>query len=394
MGAYYRYFAPLRDQPIRILEIGASRGGSLKTWLEFFTRAEIFAVDINPACKALESSRVRVFIGDQADTAFLESVADAAGGWFDIIIDDGGHFVHQQITSFNALFSHVVPGGIYVIEDLHTSYSRGFGGGPGKTDTTVEFLKGMVDIVNRHGRKGRGSSPEAWRQADRAEAESPAKEIESIEFCRSISFVVKKPSSLSPRRTQAVSNAGSGISRQVTEPSAPKVSIVLACCDAERFLSECLESIIHQTLPEWELHVLDDGSKDGTRQIIEEYARRDPRIKPYYFDDNRGPYIRRNLAIAHARSDFIVIQDADDLMCPNKLERLYHTIAADERFGIVGSCYRMFLDGYPGEEYTEEVTLTLEHEEIVKAFGTEGTWDFCWHGSAIMRKQLFQEIGP
>ncbi len=394
MGAYYRYFAPLRDQPVKILEIGINKGYSLRTWHEFFPRAEIFAVDITPACKAMEGGRIHVFIGDQTDTAFLHSVVAAAGGGFDIVIDDGGHFVNQQITSFNALLSHVAPGGIYVIEDLHTSYWPSFGGGVGKPDTAVEFLKGLVDIVNRHGRKGRGSSPEAWREADRAEAESPAKAIESIEFCRSMCFIVKKPSGLSSRRQPMITTTDATASRRTGATSIPKVSVVLACCDGERFLAECIESILGQTLPEWELMILDDGSKDGTRRVIEQYARRDTRIRPYYFDDNRGPYVRRNLAIAQAHSDFIVIQDADDLMCPNKLERLHNAITVDERLGVVGSSYRMFLDGYPGEDHTEDVTPAREHEEIVKAFATEGTWDFCWHGSAIMRQRLFQEIGP
>jgi radical SAM protein with 4Fe4S-binding SPASM domain len=174
----------------------------------------------------------------------------------------------------------------------------------------------------------------------------------------------------------------------------PKVSIVLACRDAEQFLRECLDSILAQTMLDWELHVLDDGSTDGTRRIIEDYAARDARIRPYYFDDNRGPYIRRNLAIANARSDFIVIQDADDLMCPDKLERLYREITADDRLGVVGSFYRMFLDGHKDLEHCEDVTLATAHEEIVKAYRTEGVCDFCWHGSAIIRKRLFEELGP
>jgi glycosyltransferase involved in cell wall biosynthesis/MoaA/NifB/PqqE/SkfB family radical SAM enzyme len=195
---------------------------------------------------------------------------------------------------------------------------------------------------------------------------------------------------------RTVADSGGAPVRRAAETSpqaVPKVSIILACCDAEQFLAECIESIIGQTLPEWELHILDDGSKDGTRRVIEEYARRDARIKPYYFNDNKGPYVRRNLAIAKARGEFIVIQDADDLMCPNKLERLHQAITADDRLGIVGSSYRMFLDQYKEEDQSEDVTLAAEHAAIVRVYRTQALCDFCWHGSAIIRKRLFEEIG-
>jgi hypothetical protein len=90
----------------------------------------------------------------------------------------------------------------------------------------------------------------------------------------------------------------------------PRVTVVLACRDGERHLPECLDSILKQTLSEWELFLLDDGSTDGTRRIMEEYAARDARIRPFYFDQSAGPYIRRNFAIERAGAPFVVIQDA------------------------------------------------------------------------------------
>ncbi len=411
MRSYYRYFSAHRKRPLKILEIGINRGCSLKTWHEFFQCAEIFAVDIDPACRAFAGDRIHVFIGDQTDPVFLRSVVDAAGGSFDIVIDDGGHFVVQQITSFNVLMPYVAPGGIYVIEDLHTSYWQSFGGGPDKPDTAVGFLKGLVDIVNRHGRKGKGSLPQAWLAADQAEEDCPAKEIESIEFCRSICFMVKRASGSPSDR--AVENLGkvtlpkdSHVTAPVSDASipcvspsgcsqqaVPKVSVVLACHNAQQFLPECLDSILSQTMGDWELHVLDDGSTDGTRRIIEDYASRDVRIVPYYCDDNSGPYVRRNFAIERARAPFIVVQDADDIMCPDKLERLHHAISQDERLGVVGSFYRMFLDEYLGTDHAEDVTLRTGHEQILEDYRKSAICDYSWHGSAIIRKRLFEEIG-
>lgn len=173
----------------------------------------------------------------------------------------------------------------------------------------------------------------------------------------------------------------------------PKVSVVTACYEAQAFLPQCIDSILAQTMPDWELFLLDDGSTDGTRRIIEDYTQRDPRIKACPFDDNRGPYVRRNYAIERAAADFIVIHDADDLMAPNKLERLHAAIAEDDRLGIVGSFYRMFLDGSPDLEHTEDVPLATTHEQILEMYRTHGISDFCPHGIAIIRKRLFEEIG-
>jgi len=172
----------------------------------------------------------------------------------------------------------------------------------------------------------------------------------------------------------------------------PKVSIITSCYNSERFLPECLDSIRNQTMDQWELFLLDDGSTDGTREIIEEYSRMDQRIKPYYFQDNKGPYVRWNFAIERANSDFIVIQDADDIMCPSKLQVLYRQINSDNRLGIVGAFYYIFLDEFRGLKYADPVELPTEHSDIIDR---QSSWqNSITHGSAIIRKTLFDAIGP
>jgi len=171
----------------------------------------------------------------------------------------------------------------------------------------------------------------------------------------------------------------------------PKVSIVISCCNCEESLRECLNSIRNQTMNEWELFLLDDGSTDSTRRVIEEYCQMDERMKPYYFRDNKGPYIRRNFAIERANSDFIIIQDADDIMCPTKLEMLYKEITKDEKLGIVGSSYWMFLDEFKGLECADRVELPITHDEIMDNYFSARY--VCWHGSSIIRKRMFEAIG-
>jgi len=182
------------------------------------------------------------------------------------------------------------------------------------------------------------------------------------------------------------------VARPAPDGAAPKVSIITACHDCEQYLPECLDSIMNQTFGEWELFLLDDNSTDGTRRIIEEYNRRDRRIKPYCFSDNRGPYTRRKFAIARANSPFIVIQDAEDIMSPAKLEIFYREITRDPRLAMVGSFYRTFLEQCTSLQYAECSDLPEQHEDIVARFVS---WRHAMsHGSAIIRKVLFDEIGP
>jgi cephalosporin hydroxylase len=146
---YERHLGPIRFAPLVFLEIGIQRGKSLKMWEEYLPSARISAIDIDEKCMSYQSERSRVFIGSQTDKGFLLQVVKASGGHFDVIIDDGGHYVDQQLTSFQVLFPTLRSGGIYVIEDLETSYLEKFGGGPpGKTGTTVAFLKDFVDSLN------------------------------------------------------------------------------------------------------------------------------------------------------------------------------------------------------------------------------------------------------
>lgn len=122
MKYYAEYFDCLRERPIRLLEIGIQSGSSLRFWERYFLNARIWGLDIDASCKEHETDKTKVIIGDQENHAFLREVIDASGGNYDIVIDDGGHLISQQKTSFKVLFDSLKNGGIYVIEDLQTSY--------------------------------------------------------------------------------------------------------------------------------------------------------------------------------------------------------------------------------------------------------------------------------
>jgi hypothetical protein len=122
-AAYADVLGPFRSKRIKLLEIGLLKGSSLLGWRAYFPRASIAGIDIMPKPE-MTRGRVRVYQGDQGSAADLDRIC-ANEAPFDIIIDDGSHFSRHQLFSFYHLFPHLKDGGIYVIEDVQTSYWRG-----------------------------------------------------------------------------------------------------------------------------------------------------------------------------------------------------------------------------------------------------------------------------
>jgi len=146
--AYHRHFERFRGKPVTMLEIGVFHGGSLQMWKKYFgPQARIIGVDVNPACLEFTEDQIEVRIGDQADQGFLEELADEFGP-FDILLDDGGHMMNQQLTTFETLYPHIISTGVYLCEDLHTSYWEEYGGGCQREGTFIEFSKGLIDQLH------------------------------------------------------------------------------------------------------------------------------------------------------------------------------------------------------------------------------------------------------
>lgn len=145
---YERHFDRFRNKPIRLLEIGVFEGGSLQMWRDYFHEdSVIVGIDINPKCKAHEEDGIHVRIGSQVDDGFLASVVKEFGP-FDIIIDDGSHLNNQVIKTFQILYPEVTETGVYLVEDMHTSYWPNYNGGLYKEDSMIEFFKKKIDELN------------------------------------------------------------------------------------------------------------------------------------------------------------------------------------------------------------------------------------------------------
>jgi hypothetical protein len=145
---YERHFGRFVGQEVNVLEIGVFHGGSLQMWKHYFgDQAAIYGLDVNPRVKSLEEDRIHILIGDQGDRNFWTGVKPSLPV-FDIIIDDGGHTMDQQRITFEELYPLLSPTGVYLIEDLHTSYWPRFGGGYERPDSFVEYSKRLIDKLN------------------------------------------------------------------------------------------------------------------------------------------------------------------------------------------------------------------------------------------------------
>lgn len=158
---YERYFAPWRNRAVTFLEIGVSRGGSLKMWRRALgPLATIVGIDIDPKCRRHEAAGISVRIGDQSDTAFLAAVVEEFGAP-DIVLDDGSHRMAHLRASFDFLYPKLPKNGVYVVEDLHTAYWPKFGGGLGEPASFIEHAKSLVDQLNADHTRG-AVTPDAF----------------------------------------------------------------------------------------------------------------------------------------------------------------------------------------------------------------------------------------
>ena len=180
---YDRHFSRFRGTDVQLVEFGVSQGGSLQMWKAYFgPRARIFGVDVNPHCRQVEEAQVEIIIGDQADRQFLKSLVSRIPR-MDILIDDGGHTMEQQINTYEELFPHIDQQGVYVCEDLHTSYWPEWGGGFRRRGTFIEYSKNLIDRL------------QAWHsvQTDRFRVGEFTKSVHSLHYYDSMLVIEKRP---------------------------------------------------------------------------------------------------------------------------------------------------------------------------------------------------------
>lgn len=142
---YEKHFSKFRNSLNNFLEIGLWEGESLKMWRDYFTTGNLVGVDILDLSH-IKLPNTQIHICDQSDRIQLNKLVQKTFSQYDIIIDDGGHMMHQMQITLGYMFKYLAPGGVFVIEDLHTcgnpSYNRG------GDIQTIDVLRGWQNNKN------------------------------------------------------------------------------------------------------------------------------------------------------------------------------------------------------------------------------------------------------
>lgn len=122
----------------------------------------------------------------------------------------------------------------------------------------------------------------------------------------------------------------------------PKISVLIPAYNAEKYITEAVESILDQSFKDFELIIIDDCSKDGTWKIIQELTLKDNRIKAIKNEKNLGISGTRNKLISLSKAKYIAWQDADDISLPYRLEKQYNYMEINTDVGICGGYLAYF----------------------------------------------------
>jgi hypothetical protein len=152
IDVYEPYFSQMKDSK-HVLEIGVYYGGSASYLVSKFPDAKIYGVDIEDKTQ-YDTDQIKTFIVNQENRDELQKFITDVNVEFDIIIDDGGHTMRQQQISLGVLFPKLKKGGIYILEDLHTSRLENFGTiFPTDLITTLDMLytiKYTGNVISNH----------------------------------------------------------------------------------------------------------------------------------------------------------------------------------------------------------------------------------------------------
>lgn len=134
-----------RDKKVNILELGVFCGNSIKMWLEYFYKGDVYGVDIQNREVGITDDRYKFICGDTTDENLHTKLDDID---FDIVIDDASHMYKHQIYAFERIFPKLKSGALYIVEDTCTSYWDWYKSGD---INFIEYTKRLIDDINYNG---------------------------------------------------------------------------------------------------------------------------------------------------------------------------------------------------------------------------------------------------
>ena len=168
----------------------------------------------------------------------------------------------------------------------------------------------------------------------------------------------------------------------------PKVSVIIPVYNVEKYLSECLDSVVNQTLKDIEIICVNDGSLDGSAEILEEYAQKDNRIK-VITQENRGVSEARNSGLKIASGEYIAFLDSDDYIDLKFFEQLYKrgiesnsdVVVCENIYRFSGNKQKLFL------KVNKEVETTVLKEKFECLYLPE----YCYVWNKIYKRECLTE---
>jgi glycosyltransferase involved in cell wall biosynthesis len=139
--------------------------------------------------------------------------------------------------------------------------------------------------------------------------------------------------------------------KQILQPQLPKVSVIIATYNNAQYIHQAIDSVLNQTYSHYEIIIIDDGSADHTKEVLQPYLEQYSQIIQYYYQENQGVSKARNLGIEMATGEYVVFLDADDLFLPDKLASQVSVFQAKPYLGIVHSGWRLITES--GEKISD-----------------------------------------
>lgn len=171
-------------------------GASYNTWIQYFENLELNIVEHDEACGkvwATKHPKAKVFFGDPSSAPFLRDTGAkvTADRLLDVVIDDGGHTMNRQEVSLTELWRYVRPGGVYIAEDLHTSYLSTHDGDPTRSNTTKRtFMRFVYELMDDY--MSVPALPHELQLQTTGQKHAFSHEISSIECMEAMCVFMKK----------------------------------------------------------------------------------------------------------------------------------------------------------------------------------------------------------
>lgn len=167
------------------------------------------------------------------------------------------------------------------------------------------------------------------------------------------------------------------------------VSVITPCYNGEKYIGETIESVISQTYKNWEMIIIDDGSKDNSESVIKKYAEKDPRIK-YFKQENGGSAAARNNGIRRADGQYIALLDADDIWLPEFLKKQISFMKRKKVICVACSYDHIDDSSKPILKTTiVKPVITVKNMRIMNQIGClTGLYDCSKYGKVYLKEKL------